>query len=69
MKSLLLAMTAAVVAFGGAKAAELPSLKHARDGAPKKSCTIDGMKGFLIPGAETCVKISGYVEVGAAVRR
>jgi hypothetical protein len=68
MKSLLRAM-AGIVALGGASAAELPTLRHARD-APQKSCTIDGMKGFVIPGTETCVRISGYVsgEVGAALR-
>jgi hypothetical protein len=59
MKRVLLAIAAAA-ALGAASAAELPTLKHPRT-APQKSCTIDGMTGYLIPGTETCVKISGYV--------
>ena len=71
MKRLLLPTAAALFALGASEAAELPTLKHAHDAAaPQKSCVIDGMKGFLIPGAETCVRISGYVsgEVGTAFR-
>ena len=70
MKRLLLPLAAAIAALGPVEAAELPALKHPRDAAPQKSCTIDGMKGFLIPGSETCVKISGYVsgEVGTGFR-
>jgi hypothetical protein len=64
MKSPLLAM-AALAVLGVARAAELPTVKHAR-AAPQKTCSIDGMSGFVIPGTDTCVKISGYVsgEVG-----
>jgi hypothetical protein len=63
----LLAAAIAMMALGGASAAELPT-KHAERSAPRKTCTIGGMKGFPIPGTDTCIKVSGYIEAGASVR-
>jgi Porin subfamily len=63
MKRILLGFTL-VLAAAAASAAELPTMKPAPD-APRKSCTVGGMAGFLIPGTGACVKIGGYVAVGA----
>jgi hypothetical protein len=60
----LLASGAAMVAATHAPAAELPTLrsapsKHAR------TCNVGGMVGYQVAGSSVCVKISGYVSVGA----
>jgi hypothetical protein len=53
----------AVAIAAAAEAAELPTLKP-KPAEHARTCTIDGMKGFLIPGSDTCVKFGGYVSGG-----
>ncbi len=50
------------VAASGASAADLPN----RAGAPPTPqglavCSVGGMTGFVLPGSDTCARISGYV--------
>ncbi len=61
MKSLLLGSAAALVVVAGAQAADLPTKKGAPAAEYVKVCKIDGMAGFVIPGSDTCLKISGYL--------
>jgi Porin subfamily len=56
----VLASAAGMAAVVGAQAADLPT----RKAAPiefVKTCDVAGMAGFLIPGSDTCLRISGYV--------
>jgi len=55
---------ALVATLGAASGAELPGQK---DKAPAKAtkCEIAGVVGVLLPGTDTCVKISGGVAVEA----
>lgn len=57
---LLLGSAAALAAATGAGAAELPS-RDARPPTTAKTCDIDGAPGVVLPGGETCVRISGSV--------
>ena len=61
MKSLLLGSAAALVVVAGAQAADLPTKKGAPAAEYVRICKIDGMAGFVIPGSDTCLKISGYL--------
>ena len=61
MKSLLLGSAATLVVVAGAQAADLPTKKGAPAAEYVKVCKIDGMAGFVIPGSDTCLKISGYL--------
>jgi opacity protein-like surface antigen len=61
MKSLLLGSAAALVVVAGAQAADLPTKKGAPVAEYVKVCKIDGMAGFVIPGSDTCLKITGYM--------
>jgi opacity protein-like surface antigen len=61
MKSLLLGSAAALVVAAGAQAADLPTKKGAPAVEYVKVCKIDGMAGFVLPGSDTCFKISGYM--------
>ena len=70
MSAARLVAVALLVGAYGAGAAELPSraAKPKSDGKAR-SCEIDGERGVVLPGGG-CVKIGGYVSVGAtAVRR
>jgi Porin subfamily len=49
----------------GAEAADLPANK-AVPADYAKVCNVGGMAGFVLPGSETCVKISGFVSGGIA---
>src|SRR5438105_5973212 len=60
MKSFLLGSGAAIVAVAGAQAADLPT-KKAAPAEYVKICNVGGMAGFVIPGSDTCLKISGYI--------
>jgi hypothetical protein len=60
MKSILLGSAAGIVAVAGAQAADLPT-KKAAPAEYVKICNVGGMAGFVIPGSDTCLKISGYV--------
>ena len=61
MKSLLLGSAATLVVVAGAQAADLPTKKGAPVAEYVKVCKIDGMAGFVIPGSDTCLKITGYM--------
>jgi hypothetical protein len=50
---------------GAAAAAELPS-RQIQTTPPAKTCRINGQKGILIPGSETCLRVGGSVTGQAA---
>ena len=56
---------AALLAPQVATAAELPS-RQAQPAPAAKKCQIDGQEGVLLPGAGTCMRVSGYVNAQAA---
>jgi Porin subfamily len=61
VKSLLLGSAAGLVAVAGAQAADLP----VRKAAPVdyvRVCTTYGAGFFYIPGTDTCLRISGFVQ-------
>ena len=56
---------AALLALQAATAAELPS-RQAQPAPTAKKCRIDGQEGIILPGSETCMRVSGYVNAQAA---
>jgi hypothetical protein len=60
MKSILLASAAGIVSVAAAQAADLPTRKAA-PAEYVRICNVGGMAGFIIPGSDTCLKISGYI--------
>jgi len=61
MKSVLLGSAATLMVVAGAQAADLPTKKGAPAAEYVKVCKIGGVAGFVLPGSDTCLKISGYV--------
>jgi len=61
MKSLLLGSAATLVVAAGAQAADLPTKKGAPAAEYVKVCKIGDIAGFILPGSDTCLKISGYI--------
>ncbi len=61
IRNLLLGSAAAIVVVSGAQAADLPTRKGAPAAEYVKVCHVDGVAGFVIPGSDTCLKITGYV--------
>ena len=65
IKSLLLGSAAGIVAVASAQAADLPTKKGAPAAQYVKICTITAngkpITGFVLPGSDTCLKISGYI--------
>src|SRR5271170_2027325 len=59
-KSILLGSAAGIVAVAAAQAADLPT-KKAAPAEYVKICNVGGMAGFVLPGSDTCFKISGYI--------
>ena len=59
-KGALLGSVAGVSAMASALAADLP-IKRAAPAEYAKICNVAGMAGFILPGSDTCFKISGYV--------
>ncbi|MGA2793229.1 MAG: porin, partial [Roseiarcus sp.] len=59
-------LPAGAATVAAAQAADLPTLKAAPI-AYVQTCNVGGMAGFVIPGTETCLKISGYVNLEVAV--
>jgi hypothetical protein len=59
-KSILLGSAAGIMMVAGAQAADLPTRKAA-PAEYVKVCNVGGMAGFIIPGSDTCLKISGYI--------
>jgi hypothetical protein len=60
IKNILLGSATGVVAVAAAQAADLPTRKAA-PAEYVKICNVGGMAGFILPGSDTCFKISGYV--------
>jgi len=61
IKSLLLGSAAGIVAVAGAQAADLPTHKAAPVAEYVRICNVGGITGWIMPGSDTCVKISGYI--------
>ena len=66
-KSLLLGSAATLVVVAGAQAADLPTKKGAPAAEYVKVCKVGDIAGFIIPGSDTCLKISGYVNAQVAM--
>ena len=64
--ALLLGSAAAVSAATGAGAAELPSRNAPPLAAKGQTCSVDGAPGVLLPGGQTCMRISGTVSAGVS---
>ncbi|ANW03034.1 porin [Bradyrhizobium icense] len=58
-KSLFLGSTAALIALGGAQAADLPVKAKAVEYV--KICTLYGAGFYYIPGTDTCIRLGGYL--------
>jgi hypothetical protein len=67
VKSVLLGSAATLVVVAGAQAADLPTRKGAPAAEYVKVCKVGDIAGFIIPGSDTCLKISGYVNAQIAV--
>ena len=67
IKSLLLGSAATLVVAAGAQAADLPTKKGAPAAEYVKVCKVGDIAGFVIPGSDTCLKISGYVNAQIAM--
>jgi Porin subfamily len=61
VKSLVLGSAAALVAVGGAQAADLPVKAKAVEYV--RVCSLYGAGFWYIPGTDTCIKIGGYLRV------
>ena len=61
MKSVLLGSAASLMVVASAQAADLPTRKGAPAAEYVKVCKVGGIAGFIIPGSDTCLKISGMV--------
>jgi hypothetical protein len=61
IKSLVLGSAAALVAMGGAQAADLPVKAKAVEYV--RVCSLYGAGFWYIPGTDTCIKIGGYLRV------
>ncbi|WP_407147731.1 porin [Bradyrhizobium sp. ORS 86] len=59
VKSLILGSAAALVAVGGAQAADLPVKAKAIEYV--KVCSLYGPGFYYIPGTDTCIKLGGYL--------
>jgi hypothetical protein len=60
IENILLGSAAGIVAISAAQAADLPTRKSA-PAEYVKVCNVGGMAGFILPGSDTCFKISGSV--------
>src|ERR1700742_1176824 len=65
VKSLVLDSAAALVAVGGAQAADLPVKAKAVEYV--RVCSLYGAGFYYIPGTDTCVKIGGYLRADLTV--
>jgi hypothetical protein len=61
VKSLVLGSAAALIAVGGAQAADLPVKAKAVEYV--RVCSLYGAGFWYIPGTDTCIKIGGYLRV------
>ena len=67
-KTLLLGSGVALVATGGAQAADLPT-KKAAPAEYVRICAVHGPGFFYIPGSDTCIRISGRTRFEYVVSR
>ncbi|WP_420969898.1 porin [Bradyrhizobium sp. B120] len=65
VKSLILGSAAALVAVGGAQAADLPVKAKAVEYV--KICSLYGPGFYYIPGTDTCIKLGGYLRADVVV--
>lgn len=65
VKSLILGSAAALVAVGGAQAADLPVKAKAVEYV--KVCSLYGPGFYYIPGTDTCIKLGGYLRADVVV--
>jgi Porin subfamily len=65
IKSLVLGSAAALVAMGGAQAADLPVKAKAVEYV--KVCSLYGAGFWYIPGTDTCIKLGGYLRAEVAL--
>jgi hypothetical protein len=61
IKSILLGSAAGILAVAGAQAADLPTHKAAPVVQYVRICNVAGITGWVLPGSDTCVKLSGYI--------
>src|ERR1700739_3266005 len=61
VKSLVLGSAAALLAMGGAQAADLPVKAKAVEYV--RVCSLYGAGFFYIPGTDTCIKLGGYLRL------
>ena len=61
-----LTLSSALALCAGAQAADLPTSKGAPAAEYVKVCKDGDVAGFLIPGSDACLRISGYVGAGMA---
>jgi Porin subfamily len=66
MKSFFLRLSVMALFPTLASAAELPSRKPQPAPAMRK-CEIGGMSGYMAPGSDVCVKISGFISAQVTV--
>src|SRR4051794_36353085 len=64
-KGLLLGSAAALLAVGGAQAADLPVKAKAVEYV--RICSLYGAGFYYMPGTDTCIKLGGYVRLDMAV--
>src|ERR1700752_143281 len=67
VKSLVLGSAAALVAMGGAQAADLPVKAKAVEYV--RICSLYGAGFWYIPGTDTCIKIGGFLSVYTTYKR
>jgi len=60
-RSVLLASAAGLLGASSAASADLPTRKAAPATQYVKLCDVGGSSGWLMPGSDTCMKLSGYV--------
>src|ERR1700753_561289 len=65
VKSLVLGSSAALLAMGGAQAADLPVKAKAVEYV--RICSLYGAGFYYIPGTDTCIKLGGYLRAEIAV--
>jgi hypothetical protein len=65
VKSLILGSAAALLAVGGAQAADLPVKAKAVEYV--RVCSLYGAGFWYIPGTDTCIKIGGYVRIDTTI--
>src|ERR1700755_987887 len=65
VKSLVLGSSAALLAMGGAQAADLPVKGKAVEYV--RICSLYGAGFYYIPGTDTCIKLGGYLRAEIAV--